>query len=203
MEEHATKSAIVGMGFEGPGAQNVDEFWKLLENGENHITDIPTDRWNNTAFYSPDPDKPGKSYVTKAGFVSRPFDFDNKFFNINDTEARSMDPQQRFALRCAYMAMEDAGLTREMLAKSRTGVYMGSMNQDFSGMYAGPSPAINNYTVTGVSNTIIASRIAFFFDLRGPAMVIDTGCSSALVAIHQAILGLRNGKLGRSFRLLF
>lgn len=73
MEENVTRSqvAIIGMGFEGPGAQNVDELWKILENGENHVTDIPPDRWNNAAFYSPDPDTPGKSYVTKAGFVSR------------------------------------------------------------------------------------------------------------------------------------
>lgn len=61
--------AIVGVGCRFPGAQDLDEFWNLLKNGENHVTEVTKDRWNVDAFYDPDPDAPGKTYVRKVGLV--------------------------------------------------------------------------------------------------------------------------------------
>ena len=61
--------AIVGVGCRFPGANNVREYWRLLENGENHVVDIPNSRWNVDAFYDPDPNVPGKTYARKAGLV--------------------------------------------------------------------------------------------------------------------------------------
>jgi acyl transferase domain-containing protein len=63
--------AIVGIGCRFPGADNIDEYWRVLVNGENHVVDIPPERWNNEAFYSEDKDEPGKHYVKKAGFISK------------------------------------------------------------------------------------------------------------------------------------
>lgn len=61
--------AIVGVGCVTPGADNMDEFWQVLVNGENHVVDIPADRWNAQAYYDPDPMAPGKSYVRRAGLI--------------------------------------------------------------------------------------------------------------------------------------
>ena len=61
--------AIVGIGCRFPGADNIDEFWRVLLNGENHVTEIPPERWNTDAFYSDDKDAPGKIYVKKAGLI--------------------------------------------------------------------------------------------------------------------------------------
>uniref|UniRef100_A0A2C9MA35 Uncharacterized protein n=1 Tax=Biomphalaria glabrata TaxID=6526 RepID=A0A2C9MA35_BIOGL len=185
--------AIVGISCKVPGADNVEQYWKLLENGENHVIDIPKERWNNDAFYDPDPHAIGKSYVRRAGLLKDPIAFDNKLFNINDFEADQMDPQQRYVLECTFRALEDAGIAREKLAGSNTGVYVGAMNGDYRGLFTAKSPIVGNYTVTGISNSIIAARISFVFDLRGPSMTLDTACSSALLAIHIGAQALRTG----------
>ena len=61
--------AIVGVGGKFPGANNIDEFWRVLVNGENHVIEIPEERWNLEHFYSADFDEPGKTYVRRAGLV--------------------------------------------------------------------------------------------------------------------------------------
>lgn len=63
--------AVVGIGCRFPGADNIDEYWRVLVNAENHVNDIPAERWNNDAYYSADKDEAGKHYVKKAGFISR------------------------------------------------------------------------------------------------------------------------------------
>lgn len=63
--------AIVGIGCIFPGAENIEEFWKVLVNGEDHVQDIPPERFNVEAYYDPDPDHPYKSYVRKAGLLQR------------------------------------------------------------------------------------------------------------------------------------
>lgn len=62
--------AIVGVGCIFPGADNLEEFWRVLENGEDHVQDIPKDRFNVDAFYDKDPDAPGKTYIRKAGLTT-------------------------------------------------------------------------------------------------------------------------------------
>ena len=62
--------AIVGVGCRAPGADNIQEFWRVLQNGECHVTDVPPDRWNTSAYYNEDPTALGKSYVMRGGFMS-------------------------------------------------------------------------------------------------------------------------------------
>ncbi|KAH9495218.1 hypothetical protein Btru_015701 [Bulinus truncatus] len=192
-ELHKDAVAIIGVGFKGPGADNLQQLWDVLERGENHVIDLPKDRWNVEAYYDPDPQATGKYYVTKAGLLSNPFDFDNQFFDINEIESDQMDPQQKLVLECSYRAMEHAGITRNMVKCSKTGVYIGAMNCDYRGLHPVGYSYISSYTVTGISNSIIAARVSYAFDLRGPCMVMDTGCSSALIAIHTACHALRQG----------
>ncbi|XP_062609567.1 phenolphthiocerol/phthiocerol polyketide synthase subunit C-like [Saccostrea cucullata] len=104
----------------------IKEFWRVLVNGEDHVQDIPPDRFNVDAFYDPNPDSPRKTYVRKAGLVKSFDEWDNKFFGISDKEAELVDPQQHFVLEAVHMALEDGGITRERLNGSETGVYIGT-----------------------------------------------------------------------------
>lgn len=186
--------AVIGIGCKFPGADNQEEFWQLLVNGENHVIDIPPERWNNDAFYNKDPDAKGKTYVPKAGFLRNHDEFDNKLFGINDIEAERMDPQQRYVLECVHMALEDGGLTRNMISGSDTGVFIGFMNDDYKGSAAEDLTTMTNYSLTGTSPSIISARVSYVYNLLGPSMSIDTACSSALVAIDVAAQSLKMGR---------
>ncbi|XP_041353512.1 fusarin C synthetase-like [Gigantopelta aegis] len=191
MEETSAGIAIVGIGCRFPGADNIDEFWRVLSRGENHVNEIPLERWNLEAFYDKDADAPGKMYVRKAGLLDKFDEFDNKLFGISDKEAERMDPQQRYVLECVFMALQDGGITRESIQGSDTGVFIGVMNDDYSRLSSNGD--FNNYSLTGGSTSIISARVSYTFDLRGPCMVIDTACSSSLLAIHLGSQALMSG----------
>ncbi|KAL3888379.1 hypothetical protein ACJMK2_000747 [Sinanodonta woodiana] len=184
--------AIVGIGGMFPGAKNINEFWHLLKHGENHVKEIPKHRWNNDAFYNPDPNAGGKLYTTHAGLMDRHDEWDNRLFGISDAESERIDLQQRYTLECVHMAMEDGGITRKDLSGSKTGVYIGCMNDDYKmALYDDFKVGMNpekekdaNYSVTGTSTSIISARVSYVYNLLGPSMTIDTACSSSLVAIH-------------------
>ncbi|XP_013380658.1 uncharacterized protein LOC106151792 [Lingula anatina] len=184
--------AIVGVGCRFPGADNLDDFWKVLCNGENHVVDIPKDRWDNDLYYDSDRLSTGKTCIKKAGFIKNYEWFDNDVYGINDEEAKRMDPQQRWVLDCCYMALENAGIPLETVRDSNTGVYIGSMNDDFKDLMQDPE-TMNEYSVTGASSSILSARVSYVFGLRGPSMTIDTACSSSLVAINAASNALQNG----------
>ncbi|XP_045199576.2 uncharacterized protein LOC123553904 [Mercenaria mercenaria] len=185
--------AVVGIGCRFPGADNIDEFWRVLVEEENHVVDIPTERWNNDAFYSDDKDEPDKLYVKKAAFINSFDKWDNKLFGISDNEAAQIDPQQRHVLECTHMAMEDGGITRKQLSGSSTGVYIGAMGADYKTLFDFDHSEDTNYTVTGASGTILASRVSYVYNLQGPCMVIDTACSSSGVAMHLGSQAIRTG----------
>ncbi|XP_064604073.1 LOW QUALITY PROTEIN: mycocerosic acid synthase-like [Liolophura sinensis] len=183
--------AIVGLGCRFPGGDNLDEFWRVLSKGENHVIDVPPDRWNVDAWYHPE--APGKMYSRKLGAVKGHDEFDNRLYGISESESLKMDPQQRFVLDSVHMALEDGGFTREHLRGSKTGVYIGSMNTDYSNILSKHVEVADNYHLTGSANSIVAARVSYVYDLRGPAVTLDTACSSALMAIHLASQGLSTG----------
>ncbi|KAK7508063.1 hypothetical protein BaRGS_00001028 [Batillaria attramentaria] len=185
--------AIVGIGCRTPGADNIKQFWQLLVNGECHLTEVPANRWNASAFLDPDPAAPCKAFVQRGGFMEDPYGFDNSLYGINDFEAASMDPQQCLLLECTTMALLDAGITRAQLSGSNTGVFIGSMNSDSQEVLPAHSSTIDNYTASSISTSILSGRLSYVFNLLGPCMVIDTACSSSLVAIHQARVAILNG----------
>ncbi|ESO99298.1 hypothetical protein LOTGIDRAFT_113304, partial [Lottia gigantea] len=189
-----TKVAIVGIGCRFPGADNVDEFWQVLKNGENHVIEVPANRWNLEAFYDEDPTTPGKTNVRRAGFVKEYDYWDYKFFGINEFESLRMDPQHKFILDSTYMALESAGITRKEIKGSNTGVYIGIMNSDYSTNFAESFGDFDNHTITGTNNSIVSSRVNYTFDLHGPSMTIDTACSSSLMAIHHAHQAIITGE---------
>src|SRR2546422_4241985 len=116
--------AVIGLGCRFPGAENPDEFWRLLQGGVDAVSEVPADRWNVDAYYDPDPDAPGKMSTRWGGFVVGVDRFDAQFFGISPREAASMDPQQRLLLEVAWEALEHAGHAPLSLAGSRTGVFV-------------------------------------------------------------------------------
>jgi acyl transferase domain-containing protein/acyl carrier protein len=127
---------------------------------------------------------------SEAGFlddaVSR---FDHQYFNIPQAEARTMDPQQILALELTEMLWKDAGIDPETLDKKRVGVYIGAWNQEYRGDRA------SVYYPSGTNPSIIASRISYHYDLRGPSWVSNTACSSSLVAVHYAAKDIEAGRV--------
>ncbi|XP_076462907.1 phenolphthiocerol/phthiocerol polyketide synthase subunit C-like [Babylonia areolata] len=193
--EDGTKDAIaiVGIGCRTPGADNIRDFWRVLVNGECHVTDVPPDRWNAAAYLSDDVHAFGKAYVQKGGFIKGIEEFDNSLYGINDYEASQMDPQQRLLLDCTFMALEDAGFTRKQLSGSKTGVYIGSMNADHRSSSAAISSNIGSYTASSSANSFLSGRLSYVFNLLGPSVMIDTACSSSLIAIHLGCQAIHAG----------
>ncbi len=107
-----------------------------------------------------------------------------------------MDPQQRLLLEVAWEALEEAGQTGEGLAGSATGVFVGihSQSSDYYWLQVGDRSTIDTYTASGGAHSIMANRLSYLLDLRGPSVAIDTACSSSLVALHLACQSLRTGE---------
>jgi acyl transferase domain-containing protein len=189
--------AIVGMGCRFPGGVDSPEtFWELLRQGEDAVTDVPTDRWNMDDYYDPNPDQPGKIYTRKGGFLTQPVDeFDPQFFGISAREAISLDPQQRLLLEVAWEALEQAHYSQERLTNSKTGVFVGICSNDYNKMQweAGNLEQVDAFSATGSALSIAAGRLSYALGLKGPSMAVDTACSSALVSIHLACQQLRQG----------
>ncbi|RPF40441.1 acyl transferase domain-containing protein [Streptomyces sp. Ag109_G2-6] len=184
--------AIIGMGCRFPGGANSpDALWRLLESGTDAITEVPPTRWDQAAYYDPDPDAPGRMYARHGGFIDGVDRFDPYFFGISPREAAQMDPQQRIFLEVAWEAWEDAGLTREAVQGSNTGVFVGANSSDYLQMQFQRPQGIDTYTSAGGANSLIPNRLSYLFDLRGPSLVVDTACSSSLVALHLAAQSLR------------
>ncbi|XP_078618985.1 phthioceranic/hydroxyphthioceranic acid synthase-like [Branchiostoma floridae x Branchiostoma japonicum] len=185
--------AIVGLWCRFPSAEGPDEFWRVLENGEDCMREIPPERWNQEAWYNPDRNTPGKSFVERAGFVDDFKDFDNRLFNISDLEASRMDPQQRWMLECSYKALENAGIPLKNVYNTDTGVFVGVMNYDYYWNSTLDMADVSSNTATGVSIPVVANRVSYAFNLTGPSMTVDTACSSGMTALHLGCQAIRAG----------
>ncbi|MEH2048357.1 type I polyketide synthase [Nostoc sp.] len=186
--------AIVGMGCRFPGANNPEEFWQLLRNGVDAISEVPKNRWDIDAYYDPDPDAPGKMSTRFAGFVEKLDEFDPQFFGMSRREALSLDPQQRLLLEVTWEALENSGLMPEKLTP-KTGVFVGiSTNDYFQMLLKRGNDAIDAYTDSGTSDATASGRLSYLLGLSGPCFSVDTACSSSLVTVHLACQSLRRGE---------
>ncbi len=194
--------AVVGVGCRLPGdIASADAFWQMLVEGGDCIGPVPADRWNNRRFYDPDQRQPGKSRVQEAGFLSQPIDtFDAAFWGLPPAEASMIDPRHWLLLESAWEAFEDAGLRPADTAGQAVGVFIGMFLNDSLLHRMGPMSlsALDGPLSRSSSQTMLAARLAHFFDLRGPALCVDTACSGSLVAAHLACQSLWTGESRRA-----
>ena len=190
--DHDDPVVIVGMALEAPGGVDSPEsYWSLLADQREALGPFPTDRgWKLRELLE---GRDGfKRIHDFGGFLSAAATFDPEFFGISPREAVAMDPQQRVALRLAWRALENSGINPDDLAGHDAGCYIGASALEYG-------PALSEFShhsghlITGTSLGVISGRIAYTLDLAGPAMTIDTSCSSALAAFHTAVQALRSG----------
>ncbi len=188
--------AVVGYAVRFPGAPDADEFWNLLTEGREAISEVPADRWDVEQFYDPEPGAPGKMVTRRAGFIDDVAGFDASFFGVSTREAVFMDPQHRLLLETAWRAVEHSGSAPSELAGTKTGVFMGLSTQDYLCLLTNAMSLedIEAYLGIGTSAAAGAGRISYRMGLLGPAITVDTACSSSLVAVHQACQALRLGE---------
>ena len=187
--------AITGIGCRFPGgAHDPAAFWRLLCEGVDAVREVPRERWDAAAIYSPDPGARGKTNARWGGFLDEVDRFDPAFFGISPREATHMDPQQRLVLEVAWEALEDAGLAFERVAGTQTGVFLGIYNNDYAWLQGRGLDEVDTYSATGAGQGIAANRVSYLLDLHGPSLSVDTTCSSSLVAVHLACQSLRGGE---------
>lgn len=187
--------AIVGMSCRFPGGvRNPEEFWNLLVNETDAVTEVPADRFGTDFYLHPAKREPGKSYTFSAGVLGDIAGFDADFFGISPREARQMDPQQRLLLELAWEAFENAGQRPAEMAGTNCAVFIGVASKDYGDRSVDDLSVADAYSATGNTLSIASNRISYLFDLRGPSMSIDTACSSSLVALHQACNAIHAGE---------
>ncbi len=187
--------AIIGLGCRMPGDLNGPEaLWDFLAERRSAVTTVPDDRWG--------PFDDGSAATARAlagttkwgSFLADVAGFDADYFGIAPIEADYIDPQQRLMLEVTVEALEHAGIPAESLQRSQTGVFVGSCVSEYGVLASRDISGIEAWTGTGAALSIIANRLSYFLDLRGPSLTIDTACSSSLVAVHLACQSLRSGE---------
>lgn len=185
--------AIVGIAGVMPQSSNLEEFWDNLKNGRNMVTDIPRDRWIWEDYHGNPVKEMNKSNSKWGGFMKEVDKFDPLFFGITPREAEMMDPQQRIFIETVWSAIEDSGHKVSDLSGTKTGLFVGVSAKDYIDVLAEHQASLDGFSASGNSHSILANRISFLFNLRGPSAPIDTACSSSLIALHRAIESIHTG----------
>lgn len=189
--------AIIGMSCRFAGANSLAEYWRVISEGIEAVSEVPANRWDLDELYDPTGTQSGKMFTKWGGFVEGIDQFDPQFFGIAPREAARMDPQQRMLLEVAWEAMENAGRPADQMAGSKTAVYVGIGAADYAKVPAQFDDYyhhIDAHVGTGNALSIAANRLSYIFDLHGPSAAVDTACSSASLAVHLAVESLRHGE---------
>ncbi|MDR3493781.1 MAG: type I polyketide synthase [Ancalomicrobiaceae bacterium] len=187
--------AIVGAACRLPGAKDEKSFAELLANRLCSVRPFPDNRWNIARLYHPSATELGFSYSFAGGYLDDPFAFDPAAFGLSPREATQMDPQQRLLIELVWEALENARIPPSSLAGQEVGVYVGASSLDHSNIHAADPASIDSYFMTGNTLSVVANRVSYVFDFRGPSFTVDTACSSSLVAMAQAYRDLLTGRI--------
>ncbi len=174
--------AIVGISCRIAGARNPEEFWQMLIDERDMITEIPSDRWNWQAY--PESAKWGS-------FIDGVAEFDPLFFSISPAEARYMAPEQRLLMQSVWECLEHAGCSGDATKGTDTGIFVGIGPSGYSQLLRGMP--VEAYSSTGMVPSVGPNRISYLMDWNGPSEPIETACSSSLVAVHRAVEAIRAG----------
>lgn len=191
----ATPVAVIGMACRLPGGiDSPERLWESLLRGDDHVTEVPPDRWDADEYYDPDAGQPGRTASKWGAFLDDIAGFDAEFFGIDERAAAALDPQHRLLLETSWEAVEHAGLTPHALAESLTGVFVGLTHYDYQLVNAGSDAMAGPYGFEGNTFGMASGRIAYSLGLHGPALTLDTACSSGLTAVHMACRSLGGGE---------
>ncbi|MCP5052128.1 MAG: polyketide synthase, partial [bacterium] len=196
--------AVIGIALRTALADNANQFWHNLVTGKDCIHEIPDTRQEDTDNYLPHlfkfkldtGNKQNKKRYLNAGYLKDIDKFDWRFFRLSPKEASLLDPAQRVFLETAYEVLEDAGYGGKNPAHNETGVYVGysdDVKLNYFQMVSQLEPASIPMAIAGNLSSIVPTRISYFMDLKGPGLLVDTACSSALVSIHLACQAILNG----------
>ncbi|GAY17372.1 type I polyketide synthase [Mycobacterium sp. shizuoka-1] len=190
-----TPVAVIGIACRLPGGiGSPEQLWDALCSGSDLVTEVPRDRWDSDELYDPEADVPGRSASKWGAFLDDVAGFDSEFFEINEREAAALDPQHRLLLETAWEAMEHAGLTPDVMRDSRTGVFTGLTHSDYQLVSAETDAMEGPYGFSGNTFSMASGRIAYTLGLHGPAMAVDSACSSGLLAVHMGCRSLCEGE---------
>ncbi|MFD6656040.1 amino acid adenylation domain-containing protein [Streptomyces parvus] len=184
-------AAVIGMACRFPGADTPEAFWDLLIDGHDAVAPVPDGRWDDDAR-----DRRADPRRRWAALLEDPAAFDADCFGIGEDEARAIDPQARLFLELAHEALERAGYAGPRRRGRRIGVFAAVGDSgyrevlDRASADGTPLPA----SLTGNLPALIAARVSQSLDLDGPALAVDTACSSGLVALHLARRSLLDGE---------
>ncbi|MFJ2055987.1 amino acid adenylation domain-containing protein [Streptomyces sp. NPDC087908] len=169
-----------------PGADTPEAFWARLLEGYDAVTPVPGERWADAA----------ERHVRQGAFLDEPDGFDAEFFGIGEVEARATDPQARILLELAHEALERAGYAGPRRRGRRVGVFVAAGDSGYRRILeeAHGTEGLPAASLTGNLPNMLAARVAHCLDLTGPALAVDTACSSALVALHLARRSLQAGE---------
>lgn len=188
-EPAAHRFAIVGMACRFPKAPDLAAFRDNLRRGVDAITEVPASRWRAFDHYAGDY-QPGKSIGRWGGFVDDIENFDPAAFEMAPEIAEQVDPLIRLALEACVSSLRDAGCDKDDLKGRPVGVFLGSRVAN----YAERIRAYHRSSVVGVGQNFIAAHVSQLFDLTGPALVLDSACSSSLLAVHLACRSIAAGE---------
>ncbi|AUS80084.1 beta keto-acyl synthase [Actinoalloteichus sp. AHMU CJ021] len=213
--------AVVGLGVLTPGAVGVEDFWRMVLERRDLITDVPRDRWLVEDYYDPDPSAPDHSYVRRGGFLSD-VDFDPMSYGIPPSTLAATDTSQLLALVVARQVFDAIGL--DGVDRERVGVILGASTLDLIPYTAtrlqGPLlrrvmrehglspddteriaervaeliPPWTESTFPGGLTNVVAGRVANRFDLHGVNHTTDAACASSFAALASAVAELRLGR---------
>lgn len=188
--------AIVGMSARYPGSRTVDEFWQILSTEGNTVGRDTGHRWNNPELFARGLSASAGEDAEWVGFVDAIDQFDPGFFGISPREAELMDPQQRVFLEQSWRALEHAGYTVGPDRPVDCGIFVGTSSGDYLSLLRDRGVADSGQVFLGNSGSVLAGRLAYFMNLKGPTVALDTACSSSLVAVHLACQSIRSGDCG-------
>lgn len=186
----AHKVAIIGMSGRFPNVENMYDLWKKLKEGFDGVSEIK--RWDEDETFQA-VRQTEESHTRWGAFLEDIDQFDPLFFNISPKEAEQMDPQQRIFLEETWKAFEDAGYSGSELGEKKCGVFLGYNGASYYELMEKNNVEQDSYAFLGNSEAIMAARISYFLNLKGPSITINTACSSSLVAIHLARESILSG----------
>lgn len=184
------KTVFYALGCRLPATDTVDELRQLTKLGLDAGSTVPLSRWDASSLsdkLSPQVEQRAKYGV----FLRNIGQLDAELFRVTPLEASTLDPQQKLILEVGYAMLNDAGKTRDSLAGSSTGVFLGMMNADASELVPEVYD-LSPFDLTGNGYSAAAARLSYVFAMRGPCQTVDTACSSTLVAVHAARQALRS-----------